>query len=57
MLQMLRKAGFLRDGSLQKVDRPDRFWTRFVKVGDLWFLEAAFLNEEERRSVTESLRT
>lgn len=57
MLQMLRKAGFLRDGSLQKVDRPDRFWTRFVKVGDLWYLEAAFLNEAQRRSTTQSLRS
>jgi hypothetical protein len=57
MLQMLREAGLLREGELRWVDRPEPFWTRFAKVGDLWFLEAAFLNEEERRSVAQSLRT
>jgi len=57
MLQMLREAGFLRDGSLHQVDRPDPFWTRFVKVGDLWFLEAAFLNEAKRRAAAQSLRS
>jgi hypothetical protein len=57
MLQMLREAGFLRDGSLHQVDRPDPFWARFVKVGDLWYLEAAFLNEAKRRSTTQSLRS
>jgi hypothetical protein len=57
MLQMLRDAGLLREGELRRVDRPKAFWTRFVEVGDLWFLEAAFLNEEKRRSVAQSLRT
>jgi hypothetical protein len=57
MLQMLREAGFLRDGSLHQVDRPDPFWTRFVKVGDLWFLEVAFLNEAKRRAAAQSLRS
>ncbi|WP_103028552.1 BrxA family protein [Salinibacter altiplanensis] len=57
MLQMLREAGFLHQGHLRQVDRPERFWTRFVKVGDLWYLEAAFLNEAKRRSTTQSLRS
>jgi len=57
MLQMLREAGFLREAKLHPVDRPERFWTRFVKVGDLWFLEAAFLNEAKRRSTAQSLRS
>lgn len=56
MLQMLREAGFLQEGKLRGVDQPETFWARFVEVGDLWFLEAAFLNEEERRSVAQSLR-
>lgn len=57
MLKMLREAGFLRDGRLHHVDQPDWFWARFVKVGDLWYLEAAFLNEAQRRSTTQSLRS
>lgn len=57
MLQMLRDAGLLQEGELRRVDRPKAFWTRFVEVGDLWFLEAAFLNEEKRHSVAQSLRT
>jgi len=57
MLQMLREAGFLREGELRQVDRPERFWTRFVKVGNLWFLEAAFLNESQRQSTAQSLRS
>ncbi len=57
MLQMLREAGFLRDGSLHQVDRPDQFWTRFVKVGDLWYLEASLLNEAKRRSTAQSVRS
>jgi len=57
MLQMLREAGLLRQGELRRVDRPETFWARFVKVGDLWYLEAAFLNEAQRQSVTEPLRS
>jgi hypothetical protein len=57
MLQMLREAGFLCEAELRRVELPGRFWTRFVKVGDLWFLEAAFLNEAKRRSVAQSLRS
>ena len=57
MLQMLREARLLREGELRPVDRPETFWARFVEVGDLWFLEAAFLNEKKRRTVAQSLRT
>jgi hypothetical protein len=57
MLQMLREAGLLRQGELRRVDRRETFWARFVKVGDLWYLEAAFLNEAQRQSVTQPLRS
>jgi len=57
MLQMLREARFLRQGELRQVDCPERFWTRFVKVGDLWFLEAAFLSEAKRRATAQFLRS
>jgi len=57
MLQMLREAGLLRQGELCQAGRPEPFWARFVRVGDLWFLEAAFLNEAQRQSVTEPLRS
>jgi len=54
VLQMLREAGFLSDGELQRPRLSDSFWERFVKVGDVWFLEAAFLNKPTRTSVVES---
>lgn len=57
LLQMLREAGFLADGALQRVICPRDFWARFAAVGDVWYLEAAFLNESERRDVTAALRS
>ena len=48
---MLEEAGLLRDGRLQPVRLPLPFWQRFVRVGDVWFLEAMLLNEAERHSV------
>jgi hypothetical protein len=56
MLQMLREAGFLHQDTLRRVSRPPSFWDRFVKVGDLWYLEAAFLNKSQRRDTVQSLR-
>ena len=49
--KMLEEAGLLRDGRLQPVRLPLPFWQRFVRVGDVWFLEAMLLNEAERQSV------
>jgi hypothetical protein len=54
MLKMLREAGFLVHGTLASPQLPMEFWNRFVKVGDVWFLEAAFLNEATRTSIIES---
>jgi hypothetical protein len=56
MLQMLRETGLLRGGELRRVDHPESFWRRFVEVGDLWFLEAVFLNEEQRRATARSVQ-
>lgn len=42
---------------LHRVDCPGMFWTRFVEVGALWFLKAAFLNEEMRSSAIEAMET
>jgi hypothetical protein len=56
MLQLLREAGFLHHETLRYVSRPYSFWERFAKVGDLWYLEAAFLNKSQRRNTVQSLR-
>lgn len=56
MLQLLREAGFLHQEALRAVTRPPPFWERFAKVGDLWYLEAAFLNKSQRRDTVQSLR-
>lgn len=57
MLKMLREAGFLRDGALQAPQVPRPFWERFVKVGDIWYLEAAFLKERDRSAVLDAVQT
>lgn len=57
MLKMLRQAGLLRDGELERPQVPSAVWERFVKVGDIWFLEAAFLKERARRSVIDSVQS
>ncbi len=57
VLQMLRESGLLVENQLRKVNPPDGFWNRFVTVGDIWFLEACFLNEEERRRIVDTVRS
>jgi hypothetical protein len=57
ILQMLRESGLLVESRLRKKNPSDGFWNRFVNVGDVWFLEACFLNEEERRRIVETVRT
>lgn len=51
MLKMLREAGLLQEGRLRALQLPTAFWRRFAKVGDIWFLEALFLNETQRQAV------
>ena len=55
MLKMLREARLLVEGQLEAPQVSPAFWERFVQVGDVWFLEAAFLNEDARRSIVESV--
>lgn len=57
VLQMLRESGLLVEKKLRKVNPSDGFWNRFVTVGDIWFLEACFLNEEERRPIVDTVRS
>lgn len=57
MLKMLREAGLLEDGTLQVPQVPSAFWERFVRVGDIWFLEAAFLKERDRSSVIDAVQS
>jgi hypothetical protein len=57
MLKMLREAGLLEDGTLQVPPVPSAFWERFVRVGDIWFLEAAFLKERDRTSVIDAVQS
>lgn len=51
ILKMLRDVGLLRENRLQPVQLRHSFWERFVAEGDVWFLEAMFLNKEERSAV------
>jgi hypothetical protein len=57
MLKMLREAGLLEDGGLQSPQVPSAFWQRFVQVGDIWFLEAAFLKERDRTAVISAVQS
>jgi hypothetical protein len=57
MLKMLREAGLLEDSMLTRPQVPSDVWERFVRVGDIWFLEAAFLKERDRTSVINSVQS
>jgi len=54
--KMLREVGLLKDDRLQRLQLPGSFWTRFVQVGDAWFLEAMFLSKDERSAVFDLVR-
>lgn len=54
--KMLREVGLLKDDRLQRLPLPASFWTRFVRVGDVWFLEAMFLGKDERSRVIDLVR-
>ena len=55
MLKMLREARLLLEGRLEAPRVSPSFWERFVHVGDVWFLEASFLSEDDRDSIVESV--
>ena len=52
LLKMMTEAGLLRDGIIVAPTTESRIWDRFVRVGDLWFLEAALLHERRREAIT-----
>jgi hypothetical protein len=54
--KMLRQVGLLDGDRLQRLQLPRSFWARFVRAGDVWFLEAMFLSEEERSAVVDLVR-
>lgn len=47
-IKMLKEAGLVKDGQLQKVQANNSLWERFVGMGERWFLELMFLNADER---------
>lgn len=53
---MLTEIGMLHGEQLQRVRLPRSFWTRFVRVGDVWFLEAMFLNKDQRTAAIDATR-
>lgn len=56
--KMLREVGLLSDADeLQALHLPSRFWSRFVRAGDLWFLEAMLVEKDVRESAVEIVRT
>lgn len=54
----LRQVGMLTpDDQLQPIRLSEGFWTRFVRAGDLWFLEAMLVPKNVRQSVVEIVRS
>ncbi|GEO05553.1 hypothetical protein AAE02nite_32170 [Adhaeribacter aerolatus] len=50
-MTMLKDAGFLSRNQLRKPENiSSSFWKFFVTAGDLWFLEACFVNKTEREA-------
>jgi len=54
--KMLREVGLLSGTTLQPLHLSDSFWTRFVRAGDVWFLEAMFLDHAMRKDVIRLVR-
>lgn len=54
--RMLSEIGILQEEQLQRIRLPKAFWARFARVGDVWFLEAMFLNKEERAAAIDAAR-
>ncbi|MES3630065.1 MAG: DUF1819 family protein [Longimonas sp.] len=55
--RMLSEVGLLQGAELQRIQLPYTFWARFARVGDVWFLEAMFLNKEERAAAISAAQT
>lgn len=51
VLKMLRDVELLKGDRLHPLQLRRSFWERFVREGDVWFLEAMFLNKEERSAI------
>ena len=47
-IRMIREAGLLYKNELQPPRVDDIFWDIFIQLGELWFLEAMFLNKVKR---------
>ena len=46
---MLREVRILNEETLQKPLVNDDFWEYFIKHNEIWFLEACFLNQQQRQ--------
>lgn len=56
--KMLREVGLLTsDDQLVALHLSSRFWTRFVRAGDLWFLEAMLVEKDVRESAIQIVRS
>ena len=56
--KMLREVGLLTaDQKLQALHLPIPFWARFVRAGDLWFLEAMLVEKEVREAAVQIVRS
>lgn len=55
--KMLTEVGLLvQEHRLQRLRLPRFFWARFIRAGDVWFLEAMLLDKEERTHVADFIR-
>jgi uncharacterized protein with WD repeat len=53
-LLMLKEVTLLKEKELKQVDLHVSFWRLFLRFGELWFLEAMFLDQEEIQTIIES---
>ncbi|MCH7965549.1 MAG: DUF1819 family protein [Bacteroidetes bacterium] len=53
--RMLKESGLLTGNKLNSLEASNHFWRFFIQVDDLWFLELALLNKEQREIIIETL--
>lgn len=49
--RMLKEAGLLKDNKFIKPNPRNEFFFPFIENGELWFLEACFLSQNEREKI------
>ena len=52
---MLTEVGLLKDGKLKELNIKEDAWQQFALLNEYWFMEALFMSNEQRQTISQSL--